>query len=107
MKRSVIDRLVSAAGAVIAVVALVGAGLLFAVHGYVHNQVTGQLTEQHITFPAAGSEGISGLPAADAKAVSQYAGQKLVTGAQAKVFADNYIKVHLGKIGGGQTYSEA
>ncbi|MDQ1715762.1 MAG: hypothetical protein QOC60_1707 [Frankiaceae bacterium] len=106
MNRSVIDRLISAAGALIAVVCLGASALLFVAHGYVHNQVTTQLADQHISFPAAGSAGLSKLPDADRKAVEKYAGQQLLTGAQAKVFADNYIKVHLAGVAGGKTYSE-
>jgi hypothetical protein len=36
--------------------------------------------------------------------MGQYAGQTMTTGAQAKVYADNFIAVHLSKMGG--TYSE-
>jgi hypothetical protein len=35
-----------------------------------------------------------------------YAGQQLTTGAQAQVYADHFIAVHVGKIAGGQTYSQ-
>ncbi|MDQ1701592.1 MAG: hypothetical protein QOF57_844 [Frankiaceae bacterium] len=104
--RSVIDRLISAAGAVLAVVCLGASALLFVAHGYVHNQVTSQLADQHVTFPAAGSPGLAALPAADRAAVEKYAGQQLTTGAQAKVFADNYIKVHLAGVADGKTYSQ-
>ena len=38
--------------------------------------------------------------------VSQYAGQELTTGAQAQVYADDFIAVHLQEIGGGKTYSQ-
>jgi hypothetical protein len=38
--------------------------------------------------------------------VSQYAGQQLLTGQQAEVYANDFINVHLGEIGGGKTYSE-
>ncbi|HKC29687.1 MAG TPA: hypothetical protein VKB75_16850, partial [Jatrophihabitans sp.] len=34
------------------------------------------------------------------------AGQQLVTGEQAEVYADHYIANHLKKIGGGQTYAQ-
>ena len=54
MNRRLVDRLVSAAGAVVGVVLLAGAGLLFFAHGYVHGQVSDQLTQQQIVFPAAG-----------------------------------------------------
>jgi hypothetical protein len=36
--------------------------------------------------------------------MGQYAGQQMTTGAQAKVYADNFIAFHLSKMGG--TYSQ-
>ena len=36
----------------------------------------------------------------------KYGGQQLTTGAQAEVYADDFIAVHLQKIGGGKTYAE-
>jgi hypothetical protein len=106
MNRSVIDRLVSALGAVMGVVLLIAGGLLFYAHGYIHGQVSDQLTEQRITFPAAGSEQITSLPAADQAEIRKFAGQTLSNGAQAKAFADHYIKVHLREVADGQTYSQ-
>jgi len=38
--------------------------------------------------------------------VSQYAGEELTTGAQAEVYANDFIAVHLGEIGGGKTYAQ-
>ena len=106
MNRSFVDRLVSATGAIVGVVLLAAAALLFYAHSYVHGQVTDQLREQQITFPAAGSESITSLPQADQAAISQYAGQTMVNGAQARAFADHYIKVHLAEVADGQTYSQ-
>ena len=40
------------------------------------------------------------------KYVTPYAGQQVVSGKQAQVFADHYIKVHLNEAAGGQTYSQ-
>ena len=49
---------------------------------------------------------VAGLPAADASAMSAYAGQLMSNGAQAKTYADHFIAVHLKEIGGGKTYSQ-
>ena len=49
---------------------------------------------------------IKALPAADAKAMTTYAGQLMTTGAQAQTYADHFIAVHLREIGGGKTYSQ-
>jgi len=106
MNRSFLDRLVSATGAIVGVVLLAAAALLFFAHSYVHGQVADQLREQQITFPAAGSQAITSLPRADQDEISKYAGQTMETGAQAKAFADHYIKVHLGEVANGQTYAQ-
>jgi hypothetical protein len=106
MNRSFLDRLVSATGAIVGVVLLAAAALLFFAHSYVHGQVADQLKEQQITFPAAGSQAITTLPAADQKEISKYAGQTMENGAQAKAFADHYIKVHLSEVANGQTYAQ-
>ena len=106
MNRSLLDRLVSVVGAILGVVLLAGAGLLFYAHGYVHGQVSDQLTQQQIVFPAAGSKGLTSLPPADQAAITPYAGQTMANGAQAEAFANHYIKVHLAEVAGGQTYSQ-
>lgn len=106
MTRSALDKLVSIAGIVI-VIGLVFASLgLFWTHNFIHGQIHDQLASEKIFFPAAGSKGLTSLPEVDQARVSQYAGEQLLTGAQAEVFANNYIAVHLDKIGGGKTYSE-
>ena len=73
---------------------------------FVHGMIYDQLSAQQITFPAAGSPAITSLPANDATAMSQYAGQQLTNGDQAKVYADNFIAEHLSKVAGGQTYAQ-
>jgi hypothetical protein len=79
---------------------------LFYTHNFIHTQVHNQLAEEKVYFPSKGTVELTSLPPADQAKVSQYAGQQLLTGAQAEVFADHYIAVHLIKIGGGQTYSQ-
>lgn len=106
MTRSALDKLVSSAGIIIVLALAVASAALFWTHNFVHSQVHDQLASQKIYFPAAGTSGLTSLPTADQDRVTQYAGQQLLTGAQAEVFADNYIAVHLSKIGGGKTYAE-
>ena len=89
-----------------ALVLLATSGGLFYAHSFIHNQVHDQLADQKITFPVAGSAALTALPAADQSQVAKYAGQQLLTGAQAEVFADHYIAVHLQKVGGGKTYAQ-
>ena len=106
MRRRTFDALVSAAGLVLAAVLLIGGGLLLWGHSFVTNEVHSQLAAQKIVFPAKGSPELKALPASDAAAMSQYAGQLMTTGAQAETYADHFIAVHLMKIGGGKTYSQ-
>lgn len=98
--------MISTTGLVVAIALLVASIALFYTQSFIHNQVRTQLETEKIVFPAANSAAINALPSADKEAVSQYAGQQLLTGAQAEVFADHYISAHLDKIGGGKTYSE-
>src|SRR5580704_16884600 len=104
MRRRTFDALVSVAGLVLAGVLLAAGGLLMWGHSFVSNQVSTQLAAQKIVFPARSNPEFKALPPADAAAMGQYAGQPMTTGAQAKVYADNFIGFHLSKMGG--TYSE-
>jgi hypothetical protein len=91
---------------IVAIVVLaVTAGVGFWAHSFTHDQVSSQLTGQQIVFPPANSPAIKALPASDAAAMRQYAGQTMTTGDQAKVWANNFIAVHLKEIGQGKTYA--
>jgi hypothetical protein len=104
MRRRTFDALASVGGLVLAAVLLVAGGLLLWGHNFVDNQVSTQLTAQKIVFPATGNPEFKALPPADAAAMGAYAGQTMTTGAQAKVYADNFIAFHLSKMGG--TYAQ-
>lgn len=106
MRRRTFDALATWAGVVLAAVLLVAGGLLLWGSNFVSNQVHTQLAAQKIFFPPKGSAELKALPASDAAAMSQYAGQQLVTGQQAEVWANHFIAVHLVKIGGGKTYAQ-
>jgi hypothetical protein len=105
MRRRVFDTLMSTAGAALAVLLLVAGGLLLWAHSFVDGNVHTQLTAQQIEFPAKGSQALTADPEIK-KYVTPYAGQQVTDGAQAEVFADHYIAVHLREIGGGKTYSQ-
>ena len=106
MRRRTFDALAAMAGLVLAVVLAIGGGLLLWGHSVVNTQVHNQLAAQKIVFPAANSPEIKALPASDATAMKAYSGQLMTTGAQAQAYADHFIAVHLGEIGGGKTYSQ-
>jgi hypothetical protein len=81
-------------------------GFAFWASSFATSTVHDQLAAQQIYFPAAGSAALTALPKVDDIAMTQYAGQELLTGAQAQVYANNFINVHLGEIGAGKTYSQ-
>src|SRR6516162_1481157 len=109
MSRKVFDILASSAGVVIIVVLVIAGGLLTWGHSFVNSNVHSQLAQQQIYFPPkaafehpkAGTE----ITPSMIPSVSQYAGQQLLTGEQAHVYANDFIAVHLNQIGGGKTYS--
>jgi hypothetical protein len=106
MRRRTFDAVAIIAGLALAVVLAIGGALLLWGHSVVNTDVHNQLSAQKIVFPTANSPEIKALPASDAAAMKQYAGQLMTTGAQAETWADHFIAVHLSKIGGGKTYSQ-
>ena len=105
MRRRTFDALLATGGLVVAIVLAVAGGLLSWAHGFVNDQVRTQLVAQKIDFPAVGSPALKADPEIT-KYVTPYAGQAVTNGAQAEVFADHYIKVHLRETAGGLTYSQ-
>ena len=79
-------------------------------HSFVNDNVHSQLAQQQIYFPPkaafahpkAGTE----ITPSMIPSVSQYAGQQLLTGPQAKVWANNFIAVHLSEMPYGGLYSK-
>ena len=104
MKRKTFDALLSTGGLVIAIVLAIAGGLLLWGHSFADNNVRTQLSEQNINFPD--KAGLQGQEAEVVKYVTPYAGQQVVNGKQAEVFANHYIAVHMEGIADGQTYSE-
>jgi hypothetical protein len=104
MRRKTFDALLTTGGLLIAAVLLVAGGLLTWAHSFVNDQVRAQLSQQQIFFPKAGDPQLK--EAEIGPYLTKYAGQQLTNGAQAEAYADHFIKVHLDKIGGGQTYAQ-
>ena len=103
MRRRTLDALLTTGGLVLAAVLLVAGGLLTWAHSFVSDQVTTQLSQQKIFFPPKGEATAS---PEIGPYINKYAGQQLLTGEQARAFADHYIAVHLKESGGGLTYAE-
>ena len=90
-------------GSVLFLVLSVGSGLLLWGSGFAKHMVHTQLSEQQIKFPPKGSPG---LDPTEFPGLQRYAGQAVDDGPKAKAYADQFIKVHLKGIAGGQTYSQ-
>ena len=100
--RSSFDKLISWTGIVVAVVLLFAGGLLMWASSFATSNVHDQLKAQQITMPVAAA-----LTTPEMKAnLSQYAGQDMTTGAQAKAYADYYIQEHMNAQADGKTYSQ-
>jgi hypothetical protein len=106
MRRRTFDVLVSTTGLLLAAVLLVAGVLLTWGHSYANNQVGSQLSAQKIVFPTTTNPEFKILPAANRAAMAPYAGQLMTNGAQAQVYANDFIGRHLFLIGGGKTYSQ-
>ncbi len=104
MRRKTLDTLLAATGLVVAAMLVAAGGMLAWAHSFVNDQVTTQLTAQQIFFPEEGSESLNNPEVKPH--LEQYAGQQLTTGAQARAYADHFIKVHIDAMTGGQTYSQ-
>ncbi len=111
MRRKVFDLLTSAGGLVVVVVLFVAGGLAMWGYSFANSNVHAQLAMQQIYFPPkaafahpkAGTE----ITPSMIPTVSRYAGQQLLTGAQAKVYANDFIAVHLSEMPFHGVYADA
>jgi len=110
MKRKTFDMILSAGGAVLVLVLLAAGSLALWGYSYANSNVHNQLAAQQIYFPAkaafANAKPGTEITPSMIPSVSQYAGQQLLTGQQAEVYADDFIGVHLQQIGGGLSYAQ-
>jgi hypothetical protein len=109
MKRKTFDMVLTAGGGVLVLVLLAAGALGMWGYSFANSNVRSQLAEQQITFPpaAAFAHPVAGseITPSMVGTVSKYAGQPLVTGQEAQVYANDFIAVHLGEIGQGHTYA--
>jgi hypothetical protein len=100
--RKMLDKLISWTGLVMAAVLLVAGGLLTWASNFVAENVRTQLADQHITMPDG--------PAIEDPLIkpylTQFAGQPMENGEQARAYADHYILVHMNKSSNRKTYAE-
>jgi len=110
MRRKVFDVLVSTGGVIVVVVLVVAGALALWGHSVVTSNVHNQLALQQVSFPPAaafaqakaGTEITPGM----IPYLEKYAGQQLLTGPQAKAYADHFIAIHLGEMPYGGVYSK-
>jgi hypothetical protein len=110
MSRKVFDVLTSAGGLVAVVVLLIAGGLLTWGHSFASSNVRDQLAQQQIYFPSAAAfahpKAGTEITPSMIPSVSKYAGQQLLTGAQAQAYSNHFIAVHLSEMPYGGVYSK-
>ena len=100
MDRSLIDKLVSSAGAVVAVALFALGGAAIYGGGFALDNVRDRLEPQRISFPPAAA-----MTAEETAEVGGFAGGKVDTGTEAEAYS-RYIGIHVAEIGGGKSYAE-
>ncbi len=104
LNRKLIDKVLVSFGVVATVVLFAMGGLAWWTYSFTSSNVKTELSAQKIYFPPKGSPALASPligPYLD-----RYAGQQLLTGPQAKAYANHFIAVHLSEIAGGQTYAQ-
>lgn len=104
--RKTIDKVFVLLGVAMTAVLVVAGILGWVAYSFANSSVKTELSAQKIYFPPSSSPAITELPESDQVQMDKYAGQQLLTGEEAKVYADNFIAYHLTKIADGQTYSQ-
>jgi hypothetical protein len=103
MRRKTLDLLLNWVGVLLTVVFLVaGIGMLVG-YSFTSSQVKSQLIEQKVYFPTKTQSDYRDLVAAHE---TQLAGQEVLTGSQAQIFANDIIGVDTAAISGGKTYAQ-
>jgi hypothetical protein len=84
------------------------AGFAFWGSGFINGMVHDQLVAQKISFPPASEIKAGGAldPAVFSQEIRNVAGQQVDTGDKARIYANDFIAVHLTKVANGLTYSQ-
>jgi hypothetical protein len=84
------------------------AGFLFWGSNFINGMVHDELVAQKIFFPPSSEIKPGGAldPAVFSQEIRNYAGQQVDNGDKARVYADDFIAVHLNEVANGQTYSQ-
>lgn len=94
--------------AMLVVILAASSGFLFYEGNFVTNMVHDQLVAQKISFPPASQIIAGGAldPAKFSAEIRNYAGQPVDNGDKARVYANDFINVHLQSVANGLTYSQ-
>jgi hypothetical protein len=94
--------------AMLVVILAVSSGFLFFQGNFVTGMVHDQLVAQKIFFPGTDQVTAGGAldPAKFPTEITQYAGQQVDNGEKARVYANDFIAIHLAGVANGKTYSE-
>ncbi len=104
LSRKTIDEVLTAFGVISTLALLVVGSLAWWGSSFAISSVRTELSNQQIYFPAKGSPALASSDIGPY--LNKYAGDQLLTGPQAKAYADHFIAVHLSKVAGGQTYAQ-
>jgi hypothetical protein len=105
MRRKTFDTLLTTGGLVVAIILAVAGSLLLWGHNFANTNVRQQLAEQQIFVPAAGSQALASPKIGPY--LNQFAGQQVLTGPEAKAYADHFIAVHLSEMPYNGVYAKA
>lgn len=109
MKRKTLDLILIAGGAVLMVVCVAAGALLLWGASFANSEVHNQLAPQDVYFPSASA--LAHPTGHEVRAtmipyLSPYAGQQVLTGTQADVYATHFIAVHLSEMPYGGVYAK-
>lgn len=102
--RKTVDIIVTTFGIVVMAALLTMGGLAWWAYSFTSGTVHDELAAQKIYFPPKGSPALASSQIGPY--LNQYAGQQLLTGEQAKAYANHFIAVHLSEVANGQTYAQ-
>ncbi len=102
--RKKIDRNLTSIGFVATIALIIIGFLAWWAYSFISTNVYNELASQKIYFPAANSPALNNPEIKPY--LEKYAGQQLLTGPEAKAYANHFIAVHLSEVAGGKTYSQ-
>jgi hypothetical protein len=93
--------------AIMVVVLAAASGFAFVEGSFVTNQIKDELTAQQVFFPTADQIRTGGAldPAVFPQEIRDQAGNQVTDGNQARIYANDFINIHLQKVAGGLTYA--